>query len=176
MQLNTGGAAQPLPSERYSPNENEVVPAPPAMVQTMIPIPPAAVQPLLPPPPIQITQSKELLGLLRKYPIMWNGSIALKNDTANVQVSYQNWKLRNISCLFLCYSWFFSPIFVLTWTKCLSFGHWFKTQIIPTEKFSLSSTSYREVPVLRRERSTLFLTSDLDQWGSLREWDLNLTK
>lgn len=85
MQLNTNSAGQ-TPSERYSPSENEVISAPPAMVQTMIPIPPAVVQPLLPPPSIQITQSKELLGLLRKYPIMWNGSIALKNDTANVQV------------------------------------------------------------------------------------------
>ena len=87
VQLNTISAAQPLPSERYSPGENEVLAPPPAMVQTMIPIPPAVVQPLLPPPPIQMTQSKELLGLLRKYPIMWNGSIALKNDTANVQVN-----------------------------------------------------------------------------------------
>lgn len=37
---------------------------------------------------MQVTQSKELLGLLRKYPIMWNGSIALKNDTANVQLHF----------------------------------------------------------------------------------------
>jgi len=88
VQLNTISAAQPLPSERYSPGENEVLAPPPAMVQTMIPIPPAVVQPLLPPPPIQMTQSKELLGLLRKYPIMWNGSIALKNDTANVQLHF----------------------------------------------------------------------------------------
>ena len=86
VQLNPSTAVQPPASDRYSPSENEVAVPPPAMVQTMIPIPPAAVQPLLPPPPIQMTQSKELLGLLRKYPIMWNGSIALKNDTANVQV------------------------------------------------------------------------------------------
>ncbi|KAL5266065.1 hypothetical protein ACHWQZ_G006647 [Mnemiopsis leidyi] len=48
VQLNTAGTTQPLPSERYSPSENEIAPAPPTMIQTMIPIPPAAVQPLLP--------------------------------------------------------------------------------------------------------------------------------
>ena len=95
VQLNSNSA--PASSDRYSPgshhHHDQTAQPPPTdpilanTVQTMIPIPAAAVQPFLPPPaPMQLTQSKELLSLLRKYPIMWNGSIALKNDTANVQV------------------------------------------------------------------------------------------
>ena len=42
-------------------------------------------QPSLPTPHTQENQDKELLELLRDYPVMWNGCIALKKETAHVQ-------------------------------------------------------------------------------------------
>jgi len=52
-------------------------------------LPPVTSNPgYIPIPSLPLNQSTELLALLRKYPIMWNGSLALKNDQAAVQFHF----------------------------------------------------------------------------------------
>ena len=41
-----------------------------------------------PPPPPPPTNADSLLDLLRRYPVMWQGLFALKNDSAAVQMHY----------------------------------------------------------------------------------------
>ena len=51
------------------------------------------------PPPVQQTNTDTLLDLLRRYPVVWQGLLALKNDSAAVQMHYLagNGRLAEVS-------------------------------------------------------------------------------
>ena len=76
--------------ECYSPGRDEPVPDPLPLLGSMpgVQLPPVSNPGYIPIPSLPLNQSTELLALLRKYPIMWNGSLALKNDQAAVQFHF----------------------------------------------------------------------------------------
>ena len=77
-------ASAPPPSETSTQSklETQVHSAPPPRDAT----PPAPPTP--PTPPLQQQQSSALISLLRRYPVMWQGHLVLKNDSAAVQLHF----------------------------------------------------------------------------------------
>ena len=85
----------------HSPGVPIGVPAVPSLAspQGLPPPPPPHPDYNTPPPVVQQSNADTLLDLLRRYPVVWQGLLALKNDSAAVQMHYLagNGRLAEVS-------------------------------------------------------------------------------
>lgn len=85
----------------HSPGVPIGVPAVPGLAspQGLPPPPPPHPDYNTPPPVVQQSNTDTLLDLLRRYPVVWQGLLALKNDSAAVQMHYLagNGRLAEVS-------------------------------------------------------------------------------
>ncbi|XP_078373416.1 uncharacterized protein LOC144657012 isoform X2 [Oculina patagonica] len=83
----------------HSPGVPLGVPAVPTLASPQGLPPPPPPHPDYTPPPVQQPNTDTLLDLLRRYPVVWQGLLALKNDSAAVQMHYLagNGRLAEVS-------------------------------------------------------------------------------